>query len=170
MVGMMVDLELPKERTIIANAPLWKRTAAFFLDILLIQIIIVGPFTGIIESKIPLSDDFMANYNYFQAHPELVGELSIILGIIFFLAFAFFIIFEYRMRQTPGKMLLNIHVAPENRNEDITFFKIVIRNLVFIPIIPFTLLWIVDPLYLLFTGRRLSDVISKTMVVEEVRI
>jgi uncharacterized RDD family membrane protein YckC len=78
--------------------------------------------------------------------------------------------FEFKIRQTPGKMLLNLYVIADGKKEGPGFIQTLIRNLIFIPIFPFSLLWIIDPLYMIFTGRRLTELLSKTRVIEEIKI
>jgi uncharacterized RDD family membrane protein YckC len=166
----MVDLKLPKQRVMISPALAWKRFLAFFIDILIIQFVIIMPFANVITEKVPVSENFTQNYEYFNTHPEVINQLVLVFGIIFFLIFVYFVIFEYKMKQTPGKIALNLYLQPVDKNEPLTFGKILLRNLALLPIFPLYLLWIIDPLYLIFTGRRLSDIISKTQIVEEINL
>jgi len=48
----------------------------------------------------------------------------------------------------------------------LTFWQALLRWIIFIPLFPFTLLIIADPIYLIFRKRRLTEVFSKTTVVE----
>ncbi|MCM2325012.1 MAG: RDD family protein [Candidatus Woesearchaeota archaeon] len=164
-----MKLNLPKERIIITDASWWKRAFSFFIDFSIIQLIIFSPFSSVIESKLPLSSDFMENYRYFESNPDLITNLMAVIGIVFFLILLYFVMFEYKMGQTPGKMLFKLKVLPLDK-EEINLWKILARNIAVLPVFPFSLLWIVDPLYLIFTGKRLSDMFSKTRVVEEVRV
>ena len=166
----MVDIELPKARMVEAHAAIWKRAASFIADMIIIQLIIFSPFAGAIQSSIPVSSDFMGNYNYFQSHPGIIDQLYAVIGLIFFLMFLYFTIFEYKMGQTPGKMIFRLYVAAADKKESLSIWKVILRNLAVIPVIPFAALWIIDPVYMIFTGQRLSDVFSKTKVIEEVEI
>lgn len=48
----------------------------------------------------------------------------------------------------------------------LTFWQALLRWIVFIPFLPFNLLLFIDPIYLLIRRQRLTEVISKTTVVE----
>ena len=71
------------------------------------------------------------------------------------------------MSQTIGKMLMKVYVASDNNT--LKAWQLLARNLVFIPIFPFVLLWILDPLFMFFTktNQRLTEILSKTRVVEK---
>ena len=72
-----------------------------------------------------------------------------------------------RMGQTIGKMLMKIYVVSDN--QDLKAWQLLTRSIVFIPIFPFILLWVLDPLFMFFTktNQRLSEILSKTKVVEK---
>ena len=74
------------------------------------------------------------------------------------------------MAQTIGKMLMKIYVVSDNDN--IKAWQLFTRNLVFIPIFPFVLLWVLDPLFMFFTktNQRLTEILSKTKTVEKFSI
>ena len=166
----MVDLKLPKKRSMLTKAPSWKRIFSFIIDLFIINIFIIGPFTAVLQNSMPTSTDFMDNYNFLYSNPELIDQLSFVFGVIFILIFAYFVLFEYKLRQTPGKMFFNLYLAPMKKKEQLTVLRIILRNVAVFPIFPFSLLWIIDPLYLIFTGKRLSDVFSKTVYVEEISL
>lgn len=165
-----IDLRLPKERVVVSQASPWKRFAAFFIDILIVQISVIWPFSAAIENRIPISSDFMDNYNFISSNPGITEQLYLILGIVFFLVFIYFALFEYILRQTPGKIVFGLYVVTSDKTQEISMLKIIARNLAFLPVFPLSLLWIIDPLFLIFTGRRLSDIFSKTIVVEEIKV
>ena len=166
----MVDLKLPKKRSMLSKASPWKRIFSFIIDILIINIFIIGPFTAVLQTSLPTSTDFMENYNFLYSNPEIINSLYMVFVVIFILIFVYFVLFEYKLRQTPGKMVFNLYLTPMKKKEEVKILQIILRNLAVFPIFPFLLLWIIDPLYLIFTGRRLSDVFSKTVYVEEVSL
>ena len=49
--------------------------------------------------------------------------------------------------------------------------QIMLRNLALLPFFPFIALWVIDPGFMMFTKtqRRLSDVISRTKVIQSVQ-
>ncbi len=166
----MTDLNLPKKRKFLNIAPWWKRFAAFFIDFLIIQFVIFSPFTGILEEKISPSGNIMEDYRYFSENPEIVSELTGLVFAVFILIYAYFVAFEKLMGQTPGRMLFGLYLVPAKKKDKITFWNILVRNLAIFPFFPFSILWVVDPLYMIVTGNRLSDNITGTRIVEEISI
>ncbi len=166
----MVDLKLPKKRMMVNLAPAWKRAMSFFIDLFIIQFVIILPFGRVMTAKLPMSDNFSKNYEYFNSNSDIIQQLTIIFGLIFSLVFLYFVIFEYKFKQTPGKMFFNLYVEPVDKKETLTLLKVIIRNIAAVPIFPLSLLWIIDPLYMFTSGRRLSDILSKTEVVEEINL
>ena len=71
------------------------------------------------------------------------------------------------MSQTIGKKIMNIYVVGDSEKPG--KWQLLIRNLFFIPIFPFDLLFIVDPIFMLFTksNQRLTEILGKTRVVEK---
>ena len=166
----MADLNLPGQRTMLSPAPVWKRVLAFFADLIIIQFIILGPFAGSFSNVLPSSTDFMQDYNYISTNTELINQLTLMVVIVFVLIFAYFFLFEYNLKQSPGKMIFKLYVVPVSKKDTLSILKLIGRNVAVFPFFPFSLLWIIDPLYLLITGRRLSDVLTRTLVVEEINI
>jgi len=162
----MVDLNLPKQRKMKADAAVWKRIVSFLIDFFIIQLIILGPFSSAMQGMIPVTDDFMQNYNMIQNNPDIVTNLIPMIAAIIILVYSYFVVFEFKLRQTPGKMFFNLELKANDKK--LTLGKIFLRNLAVIPVFPFSLLWIIDPLYLIITGKRLSDNFSKTSYVEEI--
>ena len=163
----MVDLRLPRQRKFVFNAPVWKRILSFLIDLAIVQIVIFSPLTSVIQSKLPTSSDYMENYNFILKNPDTLTSLYPLLGAVFLMIFLYFVIFEYKTRQTPGKMVFKLYLFGQDKKEKISLWKIILRNIAVFPIFPFSLFWIIDPIYLIFTGKRLSDIISKTQIVEE---
>jgi len=160
----MVKLDLPEKRKIIGNASVFMRVLAFIIDILAVNFVIILPFRGSFANLMS-ADSFTEAYDFLQSNPEIAGKLYAMMFIITFLVLAYFIVLEYKLGQTLGKMLLKITVVSEAK--EITVLQCITINIFLIPFFPFFLLWIIDPLYLLFTKRRFSEVISKTRTIEE---
>ncbi len=161
----MKNLNLPKEATFKGPALLWKRVLAFFLDIMIIDFVVGFPLRGILERVLPKAG-FRESYDYLLVNPETSALISYVILLWGVLALLYFTILEYRLGQTVGKMLLNIKVEPSDKK--MSFLHTIMRNLFIIPIFPFILLWIIDPLFMVFSKekRRLSEVLSKTRTVE----
>jgi uncharacterized RDD family membrane protein YckC len=108
----------------------------------------------------------MITYSFINKNPQIAEMLSLIIIIMGLLALLYFAIMDYKFNQTIGKMFMNIKI--ESTKKELSFLDCIIRHMFLIMIFPFTLLWILDPLFLIFNkqGRRLSEILSKTKTVE----
>ncbi len=153
-------LNLPKQRKTKVPANIIKRFLAFIADIIIVSFI-VSPLETVIRSVIPGSS---SAFNLISTAPtSLLTAVSIVIAAI---AIIYFSVLEYRFGQTIGKMIAGISIVSENRK--LTYWQCLIRNLFLLPFIPFVLLWVIDPLYAIFTreNRRFSDIIAKTKAIE----
>lgn len=161
----MPRLNLPKERIFVGPAMMWKRVVAFAIDMLIIILIILFPFRKALSSIVPENYSFAETYKLLSS----VENTSYLLTVYFaasLLMFLYFYMMETKMSQTIGKRLMNIYVTADNNH--LKIWQVLVRNLLFIPIFPFDLLVILDPLFMFFTktNQRLSEILSKTKVVE----
>lgn len=163
----MKRLNLPKEKTFIAPALVWKRIAAFFIDMIIINLVVLFPFRSLFEDIMPKNYSFSEAYKFLSTSANYTSFLTSVSFIMSILIILYFYLMERKMSQTIGKMLMKIYVV--SGNKDLKIWQLLTRNLVFIPIFPFILLWILDPLFMLFTktNQRLSEILSKTKVVEK---
>ena len=159
-------LNLPKERTFTGPALVWKRAIAFLVDMLIINAIVFFPFKKIIQSTIPEFSSYSEAYHFIITNQSYTARLAVVSVIMSLFAMLYFIILEHRIRQTPGKILMNIFV--ESEIKEITFIQCTARSLFLIPAFPFFFLWVIDPAFMIFTkgNRRLSEVLSRTKTVE----
>ena len=162
----MPRLNLPKERSFIGPALVWKRIAAFFIDMLILNLVVFFPFRSLFESFIPKEYSFSEAYRLMSSSTHFTGYISAVAFVMLFLVMLYFMILEKKMGQTIGKMIMKIYIVSDINS--LKTWQVIVRNLVFIPIFPFILLWIVDPLFMFFTktNQRLAEVLSKTKVVE----
>ena len=174
----MKRLNLPKERTFIGPALLWKRIAAFFIDMIVINLIVLFPFRSLFQNIIPKDYSFSEAYKLLSSSTDYAGFITSVSFIMSVLIILYFLMLEMKTNQTIGKMLMKVYVvdARENAssrstsdNNTLKAWQLLTRNLVFIPIFPFVLLWILDPLFMFFTktNQRLTEILSKTRVVEK---
>ena len=128
------------------NELMLKRVLSYIVDIILISLIL-APLL-----KVTLTTDI------FDVRSALVGLASLIVTLLYF------VLMEYYLNQTIGKMLLGISVK-NNLKGDLLLGQVVLRNLTKIA----TLLIILDTLYLYIkrSDQRYFEVISKTRVVEK---
>ena len=162
----MRSLNIPKEKTVIGPALIWKRIVAFLIDVAIINLVVLFPFRALFQEIIPKDLSFSDAYKLLSS-ANYTSYLSTISFVMSILIIFYFLLLERKMGQTIGKMFMKIYLASDNDN--LKIWQLLTRNLVFIPIFPFILLWILDPLFMFFTktNQRLTEILSKTKVVEK---
>jgi len=159
----MKHLNLPGEKTFAGPALVWKRAAAFLIDMMILNLIVLFPFRKLFQGMLPKDYSFSEAYKVLSsANYANIGWISFLMSVLVIL---YFFLLEGKMSQTIGKRLLNIYVVSDA--DSLKAWQLLSRNIAFIPVFPFVLLWIVDPLFMLFTktNQRLSEILSKTRVV-----
>jgi len=159
-------LNLPKQRTFTGPALVWKRLLAFLADLLIINLVLFFPFRKIISKSIPEFSSYSEAYKFLAANQGYTTTLTIVSLIMALFALLYFALLEYKIQQTPGKMLFNISIVSDTKK--LGLWQFIVRSLFVIPIFPFFLLWVIDPLFMFFTktNQRLSEVLSKTKTIE----
>ena len=163
---MRKRLRLPSRHKFSGPASLWKRFLAFITDLLLLNIIILAPFRPVIEKIVPLNQTYNEIYKFISTNKEYTNLLFILIFAIGIILILYFALMEYKLNQTVGKMLFKIKV--KSKNKKLKFWQCILRSLFLLPIFPFFILWFLDPIWILFNSdkQRLTEVLSKTMVVE----
>jgi len=138
------------------KALFWKRTLAFLVDLVVIDFIL-SPFESLVQNISP------ASILTFEASSKLIWLII----IMSFVALLYFVMFEYKLQQTIGKMIFNLYVVSDKG--ELKLWQAVGRSIFIFPIFPFILLWIIDPIYLIFRKIRLSESLTKTITLEEVK-
>ncbi|MBU0615440.1 MAG: RDD family protein [Nanoarchaeota archaeon] len=161
---------MPRKKLMDVNANIWKRIAAFAADLLIINIVIIFPFQEILSRLLPQGLSMSETQSFVQANPETMSLISAIVVTIGILALFYFTVLESKFGQTVGKMLFKLTIVSDTGK--LTFWQCLVRNLFWLLFSPFIFLWIVDPLYMLFNteNRRLTEMLTKTKVVEKVMI
>ncbi len=159
-------LKLPKERTFTGPALVWKRLLAFVADLLIINLVLFFPFKKIIQKSIPKFSSYSEAYNFLASNQNYTTTLTIVSLVMALFALLYFAWLEYKIQQTPGKMLFNVYVVSDAKK--LNFWQFIVRSLFIIPVFPFFLLWVIDPLFLFFTktNQRLSEILSKTKTIQ----
>jgi len=159
-------LNLPKQRVFKGPASIWKRFASFIIDILVINFVIAFPFQSILKGFVPTDLSYKESIEAMamNSNAHLLTTISIAISI---LGILYLTITQYKLNQTIGMMLMNIFLVSEKK--PLKVWQCLVRNLFLLPFIPFILLWIIDPLYMIFSknNRRFSDIIAKTNVIEQ---
>ncbi len=140
-----------KLKKIVAPVSLWKRVAAYIIDIIIVNLIIVYPFKG-----------FFGNFENNGLLKELGSEIFMVFLIISALTILYWTLLEFFLRQSIGKALLNIYVR--STEKELKFWQCLVRNLSKIN----TLLLFIDSLNILFNKehQRYLEKMSNTEVVD----
>lgn len=167
-VRFMQFMNPANKKIIFAQASVLKRAAAFAIDILTVNLIILFPFDTVYRKIVP-SDSFSEAFRFLSSNANSTS-IRIIIMSASIVTILYFVIFEKKLRQTPGKMLFRLYVKEEGK--DLKYWQLFIRSMFLMPLFPFVLLWIIDPIVMLFTkdNQRLSEILSRTKVVEEYKV
>jgi len=156
-----------EDRYFIAPASISRRIISFIIDMIIINFIIFNPFRSTFQKLIPSNLGYSAAKDYIAQNPQLISLATFLFLIIGIMILFYFTCFEYFIQQTPGKIITGIYLVPENKK--ITFWNYLLSNLTFIPVFPFVLLWVIDPIYM-FTSpksQRLMEKLNKILVVQK---
>jgi hypothetical protein len=153
-----------------AQASVLKRLIAFIIDLLIVNLIILFPFRRIFREMVPETDSFSKTLDFLSNNSELSTLITIIILAVAFLTILYFMIMEKKLKQSPGKMLFNLYV--QSQTKDLKYWQLFVRSMFLIPLFPFILLWIIDPVVMLFTkeNQRLSEILSRTKTVEKYNV
>lgn len=162
-------LDIPKQRTMQVPCSVWKRFFAFIIDLLILDIIIFNSLKNIILNIIPNNLPYTELALFIENNPDILNKIMVIFIYLSLIIIIYFTVLEFKFSQTVGKMLLGIFVKSSNK-KPLTFTRVLLSNIIFIPIFPFVLFWLIEPLYILFTNRRIMEKISNIKVVQEVLI
>lgn len=148
-----------KRKVILRPAPVWKRILAFIVDMLILEFFVFSQFEEVIKSLTPTKT------SVFVITGEFI-QISIVMGIIGFIVFIYFTVLETAFGQSLGHMAVALRLYSV---DELSLWKIAISNLTFLPFFPFILLWIIDPLMLLFSNnhQRFMHTLVGLQVVEE---
>lgn len=144
-------------------AAVWKRVLAFLLDLYLGLAVA----SALISLIIPSADIGIANA---IAEPSLIVTPFLAAAFLYLALFIvlYHVACEYIVGQTPGMLLFGLSIKNKRANdkESLTFGQALIRNLFLIPLFPFYLFWLIEPLFYVFQGERLLEYWTKTETVE----
>ncbi|MEM0231338.1 MAG: RDD family protein [Candidatus Woesearchaeota archaeon] len=184
------DVEV-KRRVLAVNAGFLVRGVALLVDLLLLRFTIAIPFVNKLlsfyemagipvhetNSTLNSSEIFNVSQAYFESHPEVLNQFFLWLFGMFAAFWLYFSLMEFFFGQTFGKMLIKLAVIKDEKEEvrdgkslKPSIFKCLLKNVRFLTIFPFFLIWLFDLLFLLFRKdrRTFSEVISGTKTVQYV--
>ncbi len=141
-----MDLKLPKPQVYEMSASLMKRLLSLVVDLYIVFIVVVSPFSSLFPKEVKFSSGLVL----------LVFSISL-------LALCYFSFSELWAGQTIGMKLMGLHIVADTK---FTLLKSILRNIFALPFFPFILLWVIEPLALLFGGKRIMERITGTRTVE----
>lgn len=145
----------------------FRRTLAFIFDVLILSFTVFAPLSIFFERFVPVAD-ISTTYNSMLHNQKMSSVITILMLFIFTLTIFYFSMLEYILGQTAGKRMVGLKVEDIYGNGP-SFWQCLIRNLVLLPIFPFILFWILDPLYLLISKQRLSEQLTRTKTVNYIK-
>jgi len=155
---------MPKELKLkYDQAPLWKRVFAYVVDAIIISIIVELPFAAVTgKIFVTQENNFFSSYNFLINNPQKVQLVILTTLIIAALTLFYWSIFEYKLKQTLGKMLFKLYVKSEKG--ELTYHQTLLRNITKISFI----LLVLDCIGLINSPRsqRFSEKWSKTYVMD----
>lgn len=140
----------PRSQEVRQNASFLRRLGAFIVDILVIDLVMTAPFTSLLAGLVA-----RAQASGFSSVAYTQRELAIIV-VMFLMAYLYFVLFEYVLGQTIGMMVANTRIS------DGQLWQILVRNSFVIPLFPFIIFWVVEPLAVLFGRRGVLERLSGT--------
>ena len=160
---------MKKSRSFTGPALIWKRIVAFLIDIFILALFVFLPFRGVFAGSMREAS-FMESLKNIASNGEFIKEFIPYYIAMSLLTFLYFFILESKMQQTIGKKIMNLYIVSDNNQ--IKKWQAFVRNLMFIPVFPFDWLMIIDPVFMFFksSNQRLSEILSKTRVVERYSI
>ena len=126
--------------------------------------VIIFPFKNMVQLN--SGSKFSDTYNYLTSAPELSQKLFFVFLTIGILTILYWAVFEYRLTQSIGQMIM--HISVKSTKGDLSFRSSVMRNLS--KVSSFTLA--LDVFYMLYkkTNQRYFEKLSGTEVIEGVSL
>ncbi len=142
------------------SAPIWRRLLAFGIDVAALDLIVLSPFQKLLEDILP-AKDYSAIQLHLTQNPNLTNTLTTVLFFAGIVMLLYFSILDYKAN-TIGKKLMKIKAVSETK--ELKYWQCLVRSMFVVPVFPFILLWIIDPLYVFFNPgqQRLLERLSKT--------
>lgn len=168
------NLNLPKPRYREVPVSFLRRGLAFVIDLFIINLFLFGPFRGVFTKLLPPEETAGLDMAALQA---LLESNQFLMTIVLMLSFAaggiallYFSILQYKFNKTIGMHLLRINLVSEQKHKQklVSLWQCIVRNIFIIPVFPFFLFWVIDPLFLLFNPKhqRLLEKWSKTKLTQ----
>lgn len=170
MAKLMAKIPKPGEKTgervAAVPAPPSRRFLAFLVDFFIINFFIAAPFRKLLDSLIPEDMGLMKVDEFLTSNTEAASFILVIALASGILSLLYFAVLEYKLGCTIGKILFGLRVINGN-GETPLFWQCLVRSLFIIPVFPFVIFWVIDPVYVFITPtkQRLLEVWSRTRTI-----
>ncbi len=144
----------------------FKRLLAFIIDVLILDIIVFSPLKELVYRIVPKDMTYTESSQFLNSNPAMFQSLYVVFIFMFVLMIIYFTIMEFKFHQTIGKMFLGIYIKSSTKLE-LSFWRVLFSNITFLPVFPVIILWIIDPLYVLFTNKRFMEKLSNISLIEQ---
>lgn len=153
-------------KSFIAPASIFKRIIAFVIDILILDLIVLAPFDFLFQKMMP-TGSISQQISYIQNNPGLLNSFYPIMIFMSIIIVFYFTYLDYKIKQTPGKMLLGLYIIPEKKNR--TFWNYLLSNITFVVARLFIIVWIIDFFYMISSpkNQRLTQKLNKILIVQD---
>ncbi|MFH1400324.1 MAG: RDD family protein [Nanoarchaeota archaeon] len=153
----IADLDLPGQRTVSMVASVGKRFVSLLIDLAVLNLAVFAPFATTLEGM--LTQSVTVNMAIMENPP--LG-LQVIIASLILVALAYFTLFQFFFAQTIGMRLVRIRVEGK-----VSLWSAFVRSVFIVPLFPFYLLWVIDPILIIKDGRSLPERITGTRTVEK---
>lgn len=139
-----------------------RRVLAFSIDILILLFIVLTPLFKVFEQMVPQDYTLAREYMMAPEHAPLIASLFLVMGLF---AMTYFALLEWQLQSTVGKLFLGLRIESEIGRPSL--WQCMVRSFFALPVFPFVLLWVIDPLMMLFwkSRQRLSEILSRTKTI-----
>jgi uncharacterized RDD family membrane protein YckC len=143
------------------DASLFRRTIAYLIDILVINIVIIIPLGPLLTRTTFSNSSLLGIYQQEMADGPVFFAILLFIPLMTILYWA---ILEYYLQQSIGKMIMRIYVR--HLTKKIMFWQALLRNVTKIS----TIFLVLDCAYMLIykTNQRYFEKLSHTQVVEKI--
>ena len=146
----------PRSAKVKQDAGFWRRALAFIIDVLILDMIISVPFTPMFASMLSRME-----HTQWTQIAYTNQEIAAIV-LLFLIVYCYFVLFEYLLGQTIGMMFVDIRIDCTVR-----LSQALLRNCFILPVFPFIVFWLIEPIAILTWRRGVLERLSQTRTVHQ---
>ncbi len=164
--GEQYDFKLPQHELDFANAPAWRRAAAYLIDCLFFYVLLFQIFMMIYLPMVGLDFKNMSELEaYVAAVPGAMNLLIVGFVSSLFAFLVYFMLVEKNFNTSIGKKLMGLHIKSKNKlTYKDTFFRNITKTVLFF-MLPIDLLGMLDN-----KKQRITEKITGTKVIYHTKL